>query len=167
MLRSGKWFQEIGIQKIITNIKIYYLLSSFGHAFFHTWNLHNLKIWEICLKPQLKYLHCSCTGLKPTWASSALGFNEKMVIYIPGGSYFCLGFLRLRYMHKSCTVARQWVHHCAMSQTYHAHAEAKVIITLCRVYETGLMGFRHLNPFFIYKKAGVWMATSLFHFFPS
>lgn len=146
-------------------------------------NLLSVQLFWACLFPHLKSPQsedmrdlfkttaqispCSHTGLKPTWASSALGFNEKMVIYIPGGSYFCLGFLRLRYMHKSCTVARQWVHHCAMSQTYHAHAEAKVIITLCRAYETGLMGFRHLNPFFIYKKAGVWMATGLFHFFPS
>lgn len=73
----------------------------FDHTLFHTWSLHLLKTSEICLKCadflQPKYLYCSYTGLKPTQASSALGFSEKMVIYSPVGSYFCLGFLRLKY----------------------------------------------------------------------
>lgn len=114
----------------------------------------------MCLKPpdfsQPKHLHCLCTGLRPIQASSALGFNEKMVIYSPGGSYFCLGYLRLKYVLKNCTVARQWVHHCAMSQTYHARAKPKVTITLviiwCGACGTGLMGARHTNPLCIHKQ---------------
>lgn len=121
-----------------------------GHTFFHTWNLHTLKTSEICLKPldfpQSKHLHCSCTGLKPTRVSSGLGFSEKMVIYSPGGSYFCLGFLRQKYVCKNCTVARQWVHHCAMSQTCHARAKAKVIVTLVITLWNGADGSQAHNP---------------------
>lgn len=145
--------RNMNMKNILKYKKSVIYSALFGHVIFHTWKLHSLKTSVICLKPpdfsQLNYLHCSCTGLKPTPASSALGFlSEKTVIYSSGTSYFCLWFLRLKHVCKNRTVARQWVHHCVMSLTYHARAKAKVsvtlVITLCSARG-------HINPLFIHK----------------